>query len=241
MPGYRRLQGFHPQVGLGAAVALAASADEVEVDPAVAPPSHDDEPPAAASAPQRALEVVVVDPLPGPAPAVERKHPLYPVEQVRRYQRRMPAGVLLALVLHDAQVVPIRQDVVELVERQRPRWRLARPASAQACRVDHVHHLAAGVLAGGVQFEAPDDMRCPVRINAGHRHFPPIYVDTLINIARRGFRDRAAVLRFLAHLVADIRSVGLRLVLVDRVNNRLHHRALGDCPMSSTVDTTRTP
>ncbi|HET9898257.1 MAG TPA: hypothetical protein VFQ44_25290 [Streptosporangiaceae bacterium] len=85
---------------------LPTTAEVVEILlAALAPSWDDDEPIAAASTPQQALEVMVVGALPGASPAFVEKHALYSVKEFLAHQRIMSALVLHAVVGNVAEVV----------------------------------------------------------------------------------------------------------------------------------------
>ncbi|HEX3778338.1 MAG TPA: hypothetical protein VHX38_01605 [Pseudonocardiaceae bacterium] len=105
------------QVRLVAGAGLATSTDEVEVRAPVAPAGSDDQALAASPTPDEALEPVIMLTGTGAATAVEGEYPLYAVEQLGGDQRFMSSGVLLAVMLHEAEVVAVAQDVVELAQR----------------------------------------------------------------------------------------------------------------------------
>nr|WP_189983491.1 hypothetical protein [Streptomyces capoamus] len=72
----------------------------------------------APSAPQQTLEVVVMCPVSHMVLAVGVEDALYAVEQLHIFdERRMPAGVLDALMFHEAEVVPITQQLAQSLGR----------------------------------------------------------------------------------------------------------------------------
>src|SRR5690349_21021396 len=93
------LDPFDGQVGQVAGVALAAEAEEVEVDRSgLAAAGRDREPALAAVTPDGALQVVMMVALAGAGHTVRPEYMLHPVEEFRVDQRFVPSGVLMAPV-----------------------------------------------------------------------------------------------------------------------------------------------
>nr|WP_233225730.1 hypothetical protein [Amycolatopsis sp. CA-126428] len=127
---------------------LTAPTEVVEIPATVTLAWHDDESLLTASAPQNALEVVIVRTIARPA-TPQSEHLLHPVEYFKRHQRFVTAGVLLALVFDDAKVVAVLQHLIQLAQRQRTRQATFCAARPEASICQRLEELRAGVLTGG--------------------------------------------------------------------------------------------
>ncbi|MCG8914918.1 hypothetical protein L6E12_03825 [Actinokineospora sp. PR83] len=116
MPFHGLLHGLHLEVGQVAGFLLATPAHEVHISATIALARGDDEPAAATLAEQQTLEPVMVDTPARAATAMQGKDTLDALEDLRRHKRFVAAGVLLSVVFHDAQVVAVGQDFVELAQ-----------------------------------------------------------------------------------------------------------------------------
>ncbi|WP_241883012.1 hypothetical protein [Frankia sp. KB5] len=126
VPQYCLLDIFDLEVGEVAGAVLPSTADVVEVLHAVTVlRAGDDQAPFAVTAPDDALEVVVVGPLAGAGAAVGDQDLLYPVEQVLVDDGRVAACDFGSLVVDKAEVVAVAQHVADFVDRHRafgPHW-----------------------------------------------------------------------------------------------------------------------
>ncbi|HYQ63488.1 MAG TPA: hypothetical protein VET29_09480 [Actinophytocola sp.] len=88
--------------------------------------------------------------------------------------------------------------------------------------------MLTGVLAGAEQLEGLRDQRTTLRVYGDGADLAAFGLGFAnVEVAKRGLTDSAAVLDLLAHLVADVGTAGLGLVLVDGVDDGLDHGALG--------------
>lgn len=83
-------------------------------------------------------------------------------------------------------------------------------------------------MTAGEQVDALGDERAAFRVDGDGADLTAFGLGLAdVEVAQWSGADRAAVLGLLTHLVLDVRAARLRLVLVNRVDDRLHHRALG--------------
>ncbi|MCR6484045.1 hypothetical protein M8542_14570 [Amycolatopsis sp. OK19-0408] len=137
------------------------------------------------------------------------------------------AADLLALMRDVADVVPVTKHQRQLVDRDplgRPPW--CRPGP-QAPLVQFLIQVRQRVVTGRVQLECQSDERGALRIDGYRADLAALGLRfTDVQVAEPGDADGAAVFDLLAHLVADVRAAGFGLVLVDGVQDGLHHGAL---------------
>nr|WP_246281841.1 hypothetical protein [Fodinicola acaciae] len=137
----------------------------------------------------------------------------------------MASLVLDAVKAHKADVVPITQHIANLVDGDRP---LAAPAVArheQASIGQRVADIREAVLASGVQLEGHLDVGAVVLVNHDRPDFAAFVLDADVTVAERRFRNGAAMLCLLTHLVADVFAALQHLVFVEDRENAVHHAA----------------
>ena len=145
------------EIGQVAEVLLTSSAEEVEVDAAVALALRDKQPVAAAMAPEQPLEPVVMAALTDATATAQGKDTLNAVVGLFGDERFVSAWVLLVVVGDEAAVVAVADDLVELTETEGLRCVTAVAPRAQASCVDLVKDLLGGVLAAGEQLDTFED------------------------------------------------------------------------------------
>jgi hypothetical protein len=94
---------------------------------------HDHESALAEGTPHRALEIVVVNPLPASPGTPRLGHLLDAVENLGRDERFLPTGVLPPAVLDQAEVLAVAQQLAERVDRKRD-WYSLTPSKTVATR-----------------------------------------------------------------------------------------------------------
>nr|WP_241832752.1 hypothetical protein [Amycolatopsis sp. CB00013] len=143
----------------------------------------------------------------------------------------MAAADLVTILRDEAKVVPVSQHQRQLVDRDLLRRPTRRRTGAKSSLIQLIGQVLKGVVAGGVELERQLDERSSLRI---HRDRPDLATFGLqlsdVQVAESRHSDRAAVSNLLSHLVADVRSARLGLILIDCVQDRLHKRALRTLP-----------
>jgi hypothetical protein len=101
-------------------------------------------------------------------------------------------------------------------------------AGLEASSSQASENLLSGVLAGGEQFEALGDQCTAVRVDDDRADLTALgFRLAHVQVAELGLANGAAVLDLLGHLVADVSTTGVGLVLVDGVDDGLDHGGLG--------------
>ncbi|HEX3786131.1 MAG TPA: hypothetical protein VHX38_41315 [Pseudonocardiaceae bacterium] len=229
------LDGFldpeHVDVRRGAGAVLRVAAEEVGVLVASGVDGVLDDQPLgdAASitvaAEQRAFEVVVVDAAAFLGGRATLGDGLDAVEQFLVDQGFVPPLELFAVVAHVAEVVPVAQHERELVDRDLPGGVSGGRPAAQTPVVEFVGQIDQRVVAGGVQLEAQTDKGRSLLVYGDGADLAAARLGFAdVPVTEFGLTDAATVFHFLPHLVLDVRSTGLGLVLVDGVDDRFHHR-----------------
>jgi len=138
------------------------------------------------------------------------------------------AADLLAVVRDVAEVVPVAQHQRQLVDRDPLGWPARGRPSAEPAVVEFVVEVGEGVVTRRVQLESQLDERRSFRVDSDGADLAAArFRLTNVEVAESCNADRATAADLLAHLVADVRAAGLRLVLVDGVQDGFHHGALG--------------
>jgi hypothetical protein len=152
---------------------------------------------------------------------------LHAVEEVLVDERLMPPLDLLVVDRDESEVVAVLEHQGELVDRHllglASRCR-SRPKPAV---VQLVRQVGQGVVTSCVQLERQTDERSALWVDGDGADLAALGLgDADVEVAEFGHADRAAVADLLAHLVADVGTTRLRLVLVDGVDDLLDHDGL---------------
>ncbi|WSS20241.1 hypothetical protein OG519_11575 [Streptomyces sp. NBC_01190] len=223
---YGLLRAGDRQVRQVARVFLAPLAEVVEVQLSrVALASHDHEALLGPMAPDSALEVVVVVPLPGSPRAACREHVLHFLEKLRGDERGVPPLVLSAVVAHVAEVIAVAQHGAERVDRDRSGGVSTGRTGAQSGIGQCLDQGVEPVGTGRVQLEGHRHQWAALRINGHGSDFTPLELLAHVDVSDRCDAQRAATRDLLAHLVGDVGARGTRLVLVHAVEHGRHQVA----------------
>lgn len=208
---------------------LGAAAEEVQVLLAAAGDgaAHDhaaDGPVAspAGAAPQGALEVVVHHAAAFACPAPRGEEVLHLVEQLPVDERLVPAGVFLAFVRDDADVVRVLEHLVDLGDGDRAGGAALGGAGAQSSVGEFVLDVFEGRLACGVHLECePDEWRTLV-VDGDSADLAAVDAVDGVDVPDGCFAERAALLGLLAHLVGDVGSLFGGAELAERGEDAVH-------------------
>nr|WP_243861105.1 hypothetical protein [Cellulomonas uda] len=221
--------GCHLVVWLGAGAVASVGAEVVEVLGAVAVEHPLDAQPLvfaayslALAAVDGAFEEVVVDPASFAGLAARLHDVLDGVEQVLVDEGFVPAGVLLALVGHDADVVAVLEHLVEFVDRDGSGGTAGGRPRQEATVGELIGQVVQRVLARGVQLEGEPHVGRSLFVDCDGADLTALVVVDDVLVAELGDADRAAALGLLAHLVGDVRAGFAGLVLVEDREHALH-------------------
>lgn len=222
--------------GLAAAVGalgVPTGAHEVAVDVAVAVLRvGDDEPRAALSAMDRALEVVAVHLGRFDGALVRGQHRLDLVPDLGRDQRRVVALVAGASIDHVTLVVRVRKHAVDAGHGQWLGWALRCRQAPQPPRGELVVELADAPVPGGVRLERPLDHRCPLGVEFDRAQLTSQLVTRAdIEVADGCLPVGAAADCFLVHALGDLGGQVAAVELGDR-----GHDAVQQHPRGGLVD-----
>ncbi|MDQ4214767.1 hypothetical protein RBR11_12660 [Microbacterium sp. ASV81] len=177
---------------------------------------------AAAPAPDRALEVVVVaDPtLPDPVVGVEEC--LHFFEELFADQCLVASVVCLAFVLNLAEVITVAKHALHLGYRDRCGWSCGGGSRGEAAIGEFGRNVCEGVFPGRVQLEREFHEGCSFGVGGDGADFAALDSFQGVEVADGRFTERAAILGLLTHLVGDVRAVFAGAVLVERRQDAVH-------------------
>nr|WP_240037629.1 hypothetical protein [Glycomyces paridis] len=160
---------------------------------------------AASCAREQAFERVAVDPLAGTATALGVEDLLHPREQVRVDQGLVSPWVFLPLVDDVSEVVPVAQQLADLVDRDGPAGRvLLGRAGPQPRLGDRFPQFRERVLTGGVEGEHRLDVRGPFMVDGNGVDAAALDLLSDVAVAELRAARSPAVLRLGLHLEGDV-------------------------------------
>ncbi|WTI33028.1 hypothetical protein OH817_03915 [Kocuria rhizophila] len=213
-----------------AQVVLDPSAEEVSVVGVAVPAggAHEDHAPvdvlfeAALSAPDGALEVVVVALAAFAGVAALVHELLHLVEQILFDERFVSTGVGLALVADFSEVVAVAEHLLDLGVRDRPGGTSLGGAGAKPPVGELFGDVLERLVACGVQLEGEFHERRAFGIDLDGVDLPAVDVLGDVEVPDGCAAEGAAVLGLLAHLVGDVGTVFTGAVFVERGEDAVH-------------------
>jgi len=166
---------------------VSADADEIVVDNTLRVLGHSDhEAASAGSAVDRSLQIVLVSSLTIAGGVVCRQHSLNAIPYRSRDNRLVVSGVVRALELDFADVIPAAQHFVQVVDLKRLRGDLGRGTRTKASRSELCLQHGERPVTTGIGLECPTDMGRTFVIHFDGSNFSANMVEsTDISIADR--------------------------------------------------------
>ncbi len=182
---------------------------------------------AALSAPDGALQVVVVALAAFGGEPSGGQDCLDAVEEIVGDDAFVPAGVKLAFVADFAEVVAVAEQLLDLGFRDGSGGPAGGGPGEESAVGEFVGDVLVGLVASGVEFEGELHERGALWIDLDGVDLASVEQVLHVKVAERRPSERAAVLGFLAHLVSDVGAIGGGAVLVERGQHAMHQLAFG--------------